>query len=79
MTDITTLATNLRVFKTEDFWLLAVTKGTKMRQKPMSKKDSVEKVVRDNHCETRRHHSAEEKIRIVIDGLRGKESIVALF
>ena len=44
----------------------------------MSKKDPAEKVVRDIRRKTRRRHSTEEKIRIVLDGLRGEESIAAL-
>ena len=44
----------------------------------MSKKDPTEKMVRDNRRRTRRNHSTEEKIRIVLEGLRGEESIAAL-
>ncbi len=51
----------------------------------MSQKSSVpaskppaEKVVRDIRRATRKHHSAEDKIRIVLDGLRGEDSIAAL-
>ena len=44
----------------------------------MSKKDPAEKVVRDIRRKTRRQHATEEKIRIVIEGLRGEESIAAL-
>ena len=44
----------------------------------MSKKDPAEKVVRDIRRKTRRRHSTEEKIRIVLEGLRGEESIAAL-
>lgn len=40
--------------------------------------DSAGKVVRDIHRKTRRRFSAEEKIRIVLEGLRGEESIAAL-
>ena len=49
-----------------------------MRQKLISQKDPVEKVVRDIRRKTRRKHSTEEKIRIVLEGLRGEESIAAL-
>jgi transposase len=49
-----------------------------MRQKSMSKKDPAEKVVRDIRRKTRRKHSTEEKIRIVLEGLRGEESIASL-
>ena len=41
----------------------------------MSKKDPAEKVVRDIRRKTRRKHSTEEKIRIVLEGLRGEDSI----
>ena len=44
----------------------------------MRKKDPAEKVVRDIRRKTRRRHSSEEKIRIVLEGLRGEESIAAL-
>ena len=35
-------------------------------------------VVKDIRRATRRHHSAEDKIRIVLEGLRGEESITEL-
>ncbi|MEO1026096.1 MAG: IS3 family transposase [Pseudomonadota bacterium] len=37
-----------------------------------------EKIVKDIKRATRRHYSAEEKIRIVLDGLRGEDSIAEL-
>jgi transposase len=37
-----------------------------------------EKLVRDIRHATSKHHSAEDKIRIVLEGLRGEESIAAL-
>src|SRR5262249_24090780 len=40
--------------------------------------ESAEKTVRDIRRATRRHHSAEEKIRIVLEGLRGEDSIAEL-
>ena len=49
-----------------------------MRKKSMSSKDSAEKTVRDIRRKTRRHRSSEEKIRVVLSGLRGEESIAAL-
>jgi transposase len=39
----------------------------------MEKKPSAEKAVREIRRKTRRPFSAEEKIRIVIEGLRGEE------
>ena len=44
----------------------------------MSKKRSAEETVRDIRRATRRKYSAEEKIRIVIAGLRGEDSIAEL-
>ena len=44
----------------------------------MMAKPSVEQAVRDIRRATRKHHSAEDKIRIVLEGLRGEDSIAAL-
>ena len=44
----------------------------------MTTKRSAEKTVRDIRRATRRHYSAEEKIRIVLEGLRGEDSIAEL-
>ena len=41
-------------------------------------KPPAERVVRDIRRRTRKQHSAEEKIRVVLEGLRGEESIAAL-
>lgn len=41
-------------------------------------KASAERVVKDIRRQTRRHFSAEDKIRIVLDGLRGEDSIAEL-
>jgi hypothetical protein len=41
-------------------------------------KDSAEKTVRDIRRRPRRHYSAEEKIRIVLEGLRGEDSIAEM-
>lgn len=49
-----------------------------MRQKPEALSDEAEKRVRDIKRATRRHFSAEDKIRIVIAGLRGEDSISEL-
>ena len=40
--------------------------------------DSAEKTVRDIRRATRRKFSAEEKIRVVLEGLRGEETIAEL-
>ena len=49
-----------------------------MRQKSGPQKPAAEQVIKDIRRETRKHHSAEDKIRIVLEGLRGEESIAAL-
>ena len=49
-----------------------------MRQKSMSLRDGAETAVRDIRRKTRKQYSAEEKIRIVLSGLRGEDSIAEL-
>jgi len=50
-----------------------------MRQKKtVPGRPPVEEMIRDIRRATRRHFSAEEKIRIVLEGLRGEESIAEL-
>ena len=49
-----------------------------MRQKSGTRAPSSEQLVKDIRCATRRHYSAEDKIRIVLDGLRGEHSIAEL-
>jgi transposase len=44
----------------------------------MNQKESGEKLVRDIKRRTRRKYSSEEKIRIVIEGMRGETSIAEL-
>jgi transposase len=44
----------------------------------MKQKTDVEKTVRDIRRRTRKQYSAEEKIRIVLEGLRGEDSIAEL-
>jgi transposase len=44
----------------------------------MSKESNPESVVREIRRKTRRKYSSEEKIRIVLEGLRGEESIAEL-
>jgi len=49
-----------------------------MREKSVSPSSPSERLVKNIRRATRRHHSAEEKIRIVLDGLRGESSIAEL-
>ena len=49
-----------------------------MRQKSVTPSSPSERLVKNIRRATRRHHSAEEKIRVVLDGLRGASSIAEL-
>src|SRR5712672_2939032 len=49
-----------------------------MRQKSGPARAPAEQVVKDIRRATRGHFSAEDKIRIVLEGLRGEESIAEL-
>ena len=49
-----------------------------MRQKSGPPNQPAETLVRDIRRATRKHYSAEEKIRIVVAGLRGEDSIAEL-
>ena len=49
-----------------------------MNTKNRTDRDSADRAVRDIRRATRRHYSAEEKIRIVLQGLRGEDSIAEL-
>lgn len=48
-----------------------------MRQKPRPAKEPAE-VVKEIRRATRKHYSAEDKIRIVLEGLRGEDSLAEL-
>jgi transposase len=49
-----------------------------MKQKSGPDKTPAEQVLKDIRHQTRRQYSAEEKIRIVLEGLRGEEDISEL-
>ena len=49
-----------------------------MRQKSIPVKDPAARVVKDIRRAMRRHFTAEDKIRIVLEGLRGEDSIAEL-
>lgn len=57
---------------------MAYSKEAKMRQKTGPHTSAAEKTIKDIRRATRKHYSAEDKIRIVLDGLRGEDSISAL-
>ena len=50
----------------------------KMRQKSQTRQTGADKAIKDIRRATRKQYSAEEKIRIVLDGLRGEETISEL-
>ena len=50
-----------------------------MRKTTGTRKSPGERIVKDIKRATRKHYSSEEKIRIVLDGLRGEDSIAELF
>src|SRR5690606_22856356 len=52
--------------------------GAQMKQKTGRTKPAAEQVIKDIRRVTRRHYSAENKIRIVLEGLRGEDSIAEL-
>ena len=49
-----------------------------MKKKSDNSKDGADRLVKGIRRQTRKHYSTEEKIRIVLAGLRGEESIAAL-
>jgi transposase len=49
-----------------------------IKEQTMAQKDSVEKTVRNIRRQTRKKYSAEDKIRIVLEGLRGETTIAEL-
>ena len=49
-----------------------------MKQKSQTRQTGATKAIKDIRRATRKQYSAEEKIRIVLDGLRGEETIAEL-
>lgn len=49
-----------------------------MKTKQRKSKADAEKAIKDIRRATRKHYSSEEKIRIVLSGMRGEESVAAL-
>src|SRR5439155_21316035 len=58
--------------------LIVAFQGAKMRQKSVAVNESATQVLKNVRRATRRHFSAEDKIRIVLEGLRGEDSIAEL-
>ena len=57
---------------------MVTTEEWNMRQTTETRTSPGEKIVKDIKRATRNHYSSEEKIRIVLDGLRGEDSIAEL-
>ena len=57
---------------------MVTTEEWNMRQATETRTSRGEKIVKDIRRKTRRKFSSEEKIRIVLDGLRGEDSIAEL-
>jgi len=57
---------------------MVTTEEWNMRQATETRTSPGEKMVKDIKRATRKHYSSEEKIRIVLDGLRGEDSIAEL-
>ena len=75
MSDVSAYGSKQRYLLRECFWLIVITEEWTMRKTP---KSPGEKIVKDIKRATRKHYSSEEKIRIVLDGLRGEDSIAEL-
>ena len=62
---------NWRFERTEDFWFIVTPTRVKISQKSsaLPMRVPAEKLVRDIRRTTRKHHSAEDKIRFVLQGL----------
>ena len=53
-------------------------KGMKMKQRSETRQTGSAKAIKDIRRATRKQYSAEERIRIVVNGLRGEETIAEL-
>ena len=74
---VSTPETNRGSSRREDFWFIVAARSedeTEIRPD----KAPAEQVLKDIRRQTRRQYSAEEKIRIVLEGLRGEENISEL-
>jgi transposase len=74
---VSAFETNLRFAGREDFWIIVAARSeeeTEIR----AGEAAGGRPIKDIRRATRRHFSAEEKIRIILEGLRGEESIAEL-
>src|SRR6476619_760289 len=75
---VSTYETDLADCVREEFWFILAREGAKRRQKSGPAKEPTEQVIKTIRRSTRRQLSGEEKMRIVLDGLRGEDSIAEL-
>jgi transposase len=81
MSGISAFETDGGLSRTEDFWFIVAVRSedeTEIRAGSGPEKLPAEQIVKDIRRATRRPISAEEKIRIVLEGLRGEDSIAEL-
>ena len=52
--------------------------GMKIRQESQTRQTDASKAIKDTRRAPRKQYSAEEKMRILLDGLRGEETIAVL-
>ena len=79
MSAVSTYETDLAVSGREDFWLIVAFRGSEDETEiRLPVRDPAERVVKDIRRAMRRHFTAEDKIRIVLEGLRGEDSIAEL-
>ena len=78
LSGISAYETKMAGWGREDFWPIVAIEGAQMGQKSGPAKEPAEQVIREIRRSTRRQFSAEEKIRIVLSGLRGEDSITEL-
>ena len=70
MSGVSAYGTKVAILVTEEFWLIVTPTRVKISQKSSasSARMPAEKLVRNNRRATRKHHSAEDKVRIVLEG-----------
>ena len=75
MSNVSAYGTDQRHCTREDFRPIVVTEGNEDEAESQTRQTGAAKATKDIRRATRKQYSAEEKIRIVLDGLRGEVSI----
>jgi len=79
LSEVSTLGTDLGRVDKGGFLVHHNFHGLKMNKTSGTSEDAADKLVKNILRKTRQTYSAEEKIRIVLAGLRGEESISVLY